>query len=84
LQDVRKHEDERLTSYGWVDKNAGRVRIPIDRAMDLVLQRGLPFRAAPVPGGAGAPKTGRSEGNVPSEGMSFPAGAGGAKDNVEK
>ena len=33
-----------LNSYGWVDPKAGVVRIPIDRAMDLLLQKGLPVR----------------------------------------
>ena len=28
----------------WADRNAGTVRIPIDRAMDLILERGLPAR----------------------------------------
>jgi hypothetical protein len=44
LQDFRAREDELLHSYGWVDKNAGIVRIPIDQAMKLTLQRGLPAR----------------------------------------
>ena len=39
-----RSEDELLTVYGWVDKNAGIVRIPIDEAMKLTLQRGLPAR----------------------------------------
>lgn len=34
-----------LTSYGWVDRANGVVHIPIDRAMELTLQRGLPARA---------------------------------------
>lgn len=34
-----------LNSYGWVDRNAGVVRIPIDRAIDLLAQRGLPARS---------------------------------------
>lgn len=38
-------EDRVLASYGWRDAQAGVVRIPIDRAMDLVAQRGLPVRA---------------------------------------
>ncbi|MCX6047619.1 MAG: hypothetical protein NT075_21175 [Chloroflexi bacterium] len=38
-----------LHSYGWVDQKAGIVRIPIDRAMTLLLQRGLPARAAKPP-----------------------------------
>ena len=37
-----RSEDEVLDSYGWVDKNAGVVRIPIDEAMKLTLERGLP------------------------------------------
>jgi len=45
-----------LNSYGWVDRRAGVVSIPIDRAMDLLLQRGLPVR--PTNGPA---HTGKSE-----------------------
>ncbi len=39
-------EDQILNSYGWVDQKTGVVRIPIDRAMQLILQRGLPSRPA--------------------------------------
>jgi hypothetical protein len=35
-----------LNSYSWVVPNAGVVRIPIDRAIELVVQRGLPVRSA--------------------------------------
>ena len=44
LQDLRAAEHDILTTYGWVDKNAGTVRIPIDEAIKLTLQRGLPAR----------------------------------------
>ena len=44
LQTFRAHEDAELKSYGWVDKTSGIVRIPIARAMDLLLQKGLPVR----------------------------------------
>ena len=44
LADLRAKEDELLRTYGWVDRNAGVVRIPIDTAMKLTLQRGLPAR----------------------------------------
>jgi hypothetical protein len=37
-------EEETLYSYGWVDEKAGTVHIPIERAMDLIVQRGLPVR----------------------------------------
>ena len=45
LNDIRMNEERTLYSYGWVDEKAGTVRIPIDRAMDLIVQRGLPVRA---------------------------------------
>jgi hypothetical protein len=45
LRDFRANEDAVLASYGWVDKNAGVVRIPIDEAIRLTLKRGLPSRA---------------------------------------
>ena len=44
LRELRAREDEILTSYGWLDKNAGVVRIPIDRAMQMTVERGLPVR----------------------------------------
>ena len=44
LKNLREREDLALTTYGWVDKNAGIVRIPIDQAKKLVLERGLPSR----------------------------------------
>ena len=47
---LRQGENERLESYGWVDKAVGVTRIPIERAMELTLQRGLPTRAE-VPAG---------------------------------
>jgi hypothetical protein len=44
LQDLRASEDAILNGYGWVDKNRGIVRIPIEEAMRLTLERGLPAR----------------------------------------
>lgn len=41
---LRQEETEKLTSYAWVDKEGGVTRIPIDRAMDVMLQRGFPAR----------------------------------------
>jgi hypothetical protein len=41
LERLRAAEDAVLNSYGWVDRKAGTVRIPISRAMDLVAQRSL-------------------------------------------
>ena len=42
LQKQRATEDARLNSYGWVDRAADAAHIPIDRAMQLILERGLP------------------------------------------
>jgi hypothetical protein len=36
------HEEQTLESYDWVDQKAGVVRIPIERAMQLIAQQGLP------------------------------------------
>jgi hypothetical protein len=44
VKQLRGQEDVILNTYGWVDKNAGIVRIPIDQAMDRVLEKGLPVR----------------------------------------
>ncbi|SPE29583.1 quinol:cytochrome c oxidoreductase, cytoplasmic subunit [Candidatus Sulfopaludibacter sp. SbA6] len=44
LKAIRAAEDQLLTSYGWVDREKGVVRIPIARAIDLLAQRGLPSR----------------------------------------
>jgi hypothetical protein len=43
-RDTRSH----LSGYGWVDRPAGIVRIPIDRAIDLVCAAEARRSAAPV------------------------------------
>jgi hypothetical protein len=44
LRSYCESQKQELESYGWVDKQDGVVRIPVDRAMDLILERGLPAR----------------------------------------
>jgi hypothetical protein len=61
LRRVRAAEEQILNSYGWVDTGKGVVRIPIQRAMELVAQRGLPSR--PVPG----PQTAAASVSAPTE-----------------
>ncbi|HRX85573.1 MAG TPA: hypothetical protein P5572_11195 [Phycisphaerae bacterium] len=46
LAELHARERERLTSYGWADRAAGAVHIPIERAKKLVLERGLAPRGA--------------------------------------
>lgn len=45
LKALRAAEDSLLKSYAWIDRQQGIVRIPIDRAIELLAQRGLPTRA---------------------------------------
>jgi hypothetical protein len=42
---LKQGEAAKLESYAWVDKEGGVVRIPIDRAMELTVEHGLPARA---------------------------------------
>jgi len=44
LRPFIEDQDQKLATYDWVDKDSGTVRIPIDRAMELIVQRGLPVR----------------------------------------
>jgi hypothetical protein len=48
LNDDRMAEEEKLNSYGYVDDGHATVRIPIERAMELIAQRGLPVRSQTV------------------------------------
>jgi hypothetical protein len=62
LNDIRLKEEQTLSTYDYIDQKAGTVRIPIDRAMDLVAQRGLPVRTQAVPGSTpAAPSTPKPE-----------------------
>ncbi len=45
LEKIRQYENQVLSTYDYVDQNAGTVRIPIERAMDLIAQRGLLVRS---------------------------------------
>jgi hypothetical protein len=56
LNDERRREENTLSTYDWIDKTAGTVRIPIDHAMDLVAQRGLPVRTQGSAAEAAAPQ----------------------------
>jgi len=49
LLETQAGQQQELETYSWEDRSAGTVRIPIERAMDLLLQKGLPV----VSSGAG-------------------------------
>ncbi len=58
MQEFRARENAVLNGYAWVDKEKGEAQVPIDRAMDIVAEKGLPVKegnptpAAPAPGSA--------------------------------
>jgi hypothetical protein len=41
LSQMRAEEDRRLHSYAWVDQGAGVARIPVERAIEILLERGI-------------------------------------------
>src|ERR1700737_136320 len=60
LKDARDEETKALTSYAWVDKNKGTVRLPIDRAMELTVadlanKKPAPAYAIAAPESSAAP-----------------------------
>ena len=66
---LRKHEEDVLESSAWIDKTAGKVRIPIDRAIELLSERGLPSTGSGKTGAemnshSGKPVTAESKGSV--------------------
>jgi hypothetical protein len=46
MRAILTNERSILDSYGWVDRQAGIVRMPIERAIELLTKRGLPSRQA--------------------------------------
>jgi hypothetical protein len=57
LVQMNREERARIASYSWVDKKAGIARIPVDRAMDILAQKGLPKVPAPPPTEGAPPNT---------------------------
>lgn len=57
LQALRTKEDAVLATWGWVDRTKGIAEVPVDRAIEIAAERGLPIRygnPAPVPSGGAA------------------------------
>jgi hypothetical protein len=46
VADLHAREDILLDNYTWIDQGKGTVRIPIERAMELIAQKGLPVAPA--------------------------------------
>lgn len=45
LKEFRAGEEAHLHSYGWVDQKGGIAHVPIERAKEILLKKGLPSRA---------------------------------------
>jgi hypothetical protein len=48
LDSYNRYQEERLEAYQWIDRSRHVVSIPIERAMELTLQRGIAPRKAPA------------------------------------
>jgi hypothetical protein len=55
LQDYCDAQQKDVSTYGWVDQASGVVRIPVDRAEELILAKGLPARTTAEAAAANAP-----------------------------
>jgi len=44
IAEMIKRQDAALNSFGWLEKSKGRVHIPIDQAIEMTLQKGLPTK----------------------------------------
>jgi hypothetical protein len=91
--DMHAREDLLLENYSYIDRGAGTVRIPIDRAMELIAQRGLPVapgaKAAHEPLGeqgaaAQSPTTGRPMAGVEPVTVTAPLTDGFARTAYEQ
>lgn len=52
LKKMRQDEDAFLNHYGWIDPDRGIVHVPIDKALDIIAQTGLPKFKPTEPAGA--------------------------------
>jgi len=64
FQEMKATQMARLNNYSWIDEEAGIVRIPIERAMQLVAERGFMITTPGAPGVAGTPGPGETEGDA--------------------
>jgi hypothetical protein len=62
MQSYSESQQNLLNTYGWIDRQNGVVRMPIDRAMELLLERGLPTRSAGTP--EASPEKGNAAANL--------------------
>ncbi len=49
LKAMREQEEAHLKGYGWIDREKGIAYIPIERAMEILVKKGLPARQSQAP-----------------------------------
>ncbi|HUO85617.1 MAG TPA: hypothetical protein VM534_10935 [Thermoanaerobaculia bacterium] len=67
MQAFREQEEKRLNSYGWVDREKGIVHLPVEQAMELVLQRGILEEQAVEPAAPGQPSPATPQASLSAE-----------------
>jgi len=67
LAELHVREALLLDHYSWVDRSQGKVRIPIERAMQLIAQHGLPVAPSSEPGSPSAPSYGETPEGAPMQ-----------------
>jgi hypothetical protein len=75
---LRSAMERRLNSVGWLDREADVVHMPIERAMNLIAQRGLPS-AQSSGGAASGSRSGSSSAHEPARALSSASGDGGGQ-----
>jgi len=61
IRRLREREDQILDSYGWIDRQNGVIRIPIEQAKKLIEQRGLPVTSPGAPQGGATQAAGKKQ-----------------------
>jgi hypothetical protein len=75
LKTLREEADKALTTYGWIDKNKGVARIPVERAMELTVADLAKQKPAPA-GPIATPEAQATAGAAASPAPASPAPAG--------
>jgi hypothetical protein len=82
IKELRQQNRPLVGTYQWIDRSAGTVRIPVERAMDLLAERGLPYRKGGQPSAAAGPATGASA-SAGAGAAQGPSGASGPASGSE-
>ena len=73
LKALREETQKALTNYGWIDKNKGVARIPIDRAMELTVAELAQQKPAPATSRSGCRRTVRHSRAISQIAVPIPA-----------